>query len=137
MPQIHRVLETALYVDDLDRAARFYRDVLQLPMLLRDARLCVFDARGQTILLLFLRGGSTEEAVLPGGNIPPHDGSGPLHMAFAIAATELEVWEEHLARHSIEIEGRVKWPRGGESIYFRDPDRHLLELATPGIWATY
>jgi hypothetical protein len=58
-------------------------------------------------------------------------------MAFAIAASELAAWEEHLARYHIPIEGRVKWPRGGESIYFRDPDRHLLELATPGIWATY
>jgi len=31
----------------------------------------------------------------------------------------------------------VKWSRGGESLYFRDPDDHLVELATPGIWATY
>jgi len=27
--------------------------------------------------------------------------------------------------------------RGGHSIYFRDPDGHLLELATPGLWAIY
>ena len=137
MPRIDRVLETGLYVDDLDRAARFYREVLQLEMLLADDRLCVFDAGQRTILLLFRRGGSTEEGTLPGGNIPPHDGAGTLHMAFAISAAELPRWEEHLAQRGIAIEGRVNWPRGGASIYFRDPDGHLLELATPGIWATY
>jgi catechol 2,3-dioxygenase-like lactoylglutathione lyase family enzyme len=37
----------------------------------------------------------------------------------------------------VNIESRVKWPRGGESIYFRDPDDHLVELVTPGTWAIY
>ena len=31
----------------------------------------------------------------------------------------------------------MNWERGGQSIYFRDPDGHLVELATPGIWAIY
>ena len=39
--------------------------------------------------------------------------------------------------HQVEIEGRTDWPRGGHSIYFRDPDGHLLELATPGLWTVY
>ena len=46
-------------------------------------------------------------------------------------------WETRLATHNIPIEGRTAWKRGGESIYFRDPDGHLLELATPGLWAIY
>jgi catechol 2,3-dioxygenase-like lactoylglutathione lyase family enzyme len=74
---------------------------------------------------------------MPGGTIPPHDGSGPLHIAFAISAGELAGWEERLQANDIPIEGRTEWPRGGISIYFRDPDGHLLELATPGLWATY
>ena len=37
----------------------------------------------------------------------------------------------------IAIEGRTDWSRGGHSIYFRDPDGHLLELATPGLWTIY
>ena len=74
---------------------------------------------------------------LPGGTIPPHDGHGPVHMAFSIAAAELSEWEARLAGAGMAIEGRTKWPRGGESIYFRDPDGHLLELATPGLWAGY
>jgi catechol 2,3-dioxygenase-like lactoylglutathione lyase family enzyme len=58
-------------------------------------------------------------------------------MAFAIDADALAEWEKRLAEHGVAIEGRTTWRRGGISIYFRDPDRHLLELATPGLWATY
>jgi catechol 2,3-dioxygenase-like lactoylglutathione lyase family enzyme len=58
-------------------------------------------------------------------------------VAFSIAADELSAWEERLAAAGVAIEGRTKWPRGGDSIYFRDPDGHLLELATPGLWVGY
>lgn len=137
MPKLAAVLETALYVDALEPARRFYEQVMQLPVLVEDERLCALDVGGRSVLLLFLRGSTTETVHLPGGTIPPHDGAGPLHMAFAIDAAELPAWESHLERQGIDIEGRTAWPRGGHSIYFRDPDRHLVELATPGIWATY
>jgi catechol 2,3-dioxygenase-like lactoylglutathione lyase family enzyme len=88
-------------------------------------------------LLLFRKGSTTETAVLPGGTIPPHDGSGRIHLAFAIPATELDPWRKRLQAHGVLIEGEVKWPRGGTSLYFRDPDGHLVELATPGLWSTY
>jgi catechol 2,3-dioxygenase-like lactoylglutathione lyase family enzyme len=74
---------------------------------------------------------------MPGGTIPPHDGHGPPHVAFAIAAEALAQWEERLSEHDVAIEGRTDWSRGGHSIYFRDPDGHLVELATPGLRATY
>jgi hypothetical protein len=69
--------------------------------------------------------------------IPPHDGSGPLHVAFAVTAPQLAEWEAQLERCKVAIEGRTSWPRGGRSVYFRDPDGHLLELATPGVWKIY
>ena len=72
-----------------------------------------------------------------GGAIPPHDGHGPLHVAFAIAAAELAAWQRRLEEHGIAVEGRTDWSRGGHSIYVRDPDGHLLEFATPGLWAIY
>jgi catechol 2,3-dioxygenase-like lactoylglutathione lyase family enzyme len=74
---------------------------------------------------------------LPGGTIPPHDGHGPVHIAFSIAAEERAAWEARLTKAAVAIEGRTNWPRGGESLYFRDPDGHLLELATPGLWPGY
>ena len=136
MPKLDRVLETALYVDDLDRAAAFYADVLGLASLYEDQRLRAF-AVGDSVLLLFRRGASLETIKLPGGTIPPHDGSGPLHIAFAVAADELARWEARLGERDIPIEGRTDWSRGGRSVYFRDPDGHLLELATPGLWRIY
>lgn len=137
MPKLDGVLETALYVDDLERAARFYEQVLALPVLTSDARFRAYDVGGRSVLLLFHRGATLETVHLPGGTIPPHDGHGPLHIAFAVSADELAVWTDRLAAHDIEIEGLTDWPRGGHSIYFRDPDGHLLELATPGLWAIY
>ncbi len=137
MPTLNGILETALYVDDLDRAARFYEDVLGLHPLTADPRLRSYAVGGRSVLLLFLRGETLRTVTLPGGTIPPHDGHGPLHIAFAVAAEELPAWEEWLTRQDVTVEGRTRWPRGGDSIYFRDPDGHLLELATPGIWAIY
>ena len=40
-------------------------------------------------------------------------------------------------RAALRSKARTSWSRGGRSIYFRDPDGHLLELATPGLWAVY
>lgn len=137
MPKLDGVLETALYVDDMERAARFYEQVLQLPVLTADSRFRAYDAGGKSVLLLFQRGATLETVHLPGGTIPPHDGHGPLHVAFAVAAEELPAWEQRLEAQKIAIEGRTEWPRGGRSVYFRDPDGHLLELATPGLWTTY
>jgi catechol 2,3-dioxygenase-like lactoylglutathione lyase family enzyme len=131
------VLETSLYVDDLDRAAAFYEGVLGLAPLTKDARFRAYDVGGVSVLLLFRRGATLATVHMPGGTIPPHDGHGPLHIAFAIGAEELASWEEALARQRVPIEGRTAWSRGGHSIYFRDPDGHLLELATPGLWAIY
>jgi catechol 2,3-dioxygenase-like lactoylglutathione lyase family enzyme len=137
MATLDRVLETCLYVDDLDRAASFYERVLGLAALTHDARFRAYDVGGQSVLLLFRRGATLETVHMPGGSIPPHDGHGPLHVAFAISAEALAQWEQRLKEHAVAIEGRTKWSRGGQSIYFRDPDGHLVELATPGLWATY
>lgn len=137
MPKLAGVIETALYVDDLARAVAFYQHILGLAALNEDARFAAFDVGGRSVLLLFKRGATLETVHLPGGTIPPHDGLGPLHVAFAVAADELPIWEARLAEQGVEIEARTAWPRGGHSIYFRDPDNHLLELVTPGVWAIY
>ena len=137
MPRLNGVLETALYVDDLERAARFYENVLGLAALASDARFRAYDVGGRSVLLVFQRGATLETVRMPGGTIPPHDGHGPLHIAFAIDAADLGSWEERLGQQGVAIEGRTVWPSGGHSLYVRDPDGHLLEFATPGLWATY
>jgi catechol 2,3-dioxygenase-like lactoylglutathione lyase family enzyme len=134
IPALAGVLETALYVEAFERACPFYELVLGLNSIYRDQRLCAYDVGHRGVLLLFLRGHSLDTVHLPGGTIPPHDGDGPVHVAFSIAAEDRERWETRLRDAGVAIEGRTKWPRGGDSIYFRDPDGHLLELATPGQW---
>lgn len=136
-PTVRGVLETALYVDDLARAAAFYDDLFGFPHLFGNDALIALDVAGRDVLLLFKRGASARTQETPGGSIPPHDGQGPLHMAFSIAAEELGPWEERLAAKGVALEGRMAWPLGGTSVYFRDPDQNLLELVTPKVWAIY
>jgi catechol 2,3-dioxygenase-like lactoylglutathione lyase family enzyme len=137
MPSVNAVLETSLYVADLERAVRFYQDLFGFDVLNADERFCALHVAGQQVLLLFRKGLSDKPSVVPGGVIPGHDGNGRLHLAFAIAAADLAAWEEQLRQQGIAVEGTVVWPRGGTSLYFRDPDGHLLELVTPGVWRVY
>jgi catechol 2,3-dioxygenase-like lactoylglutathione lyase family enzyme len=140
MLRIDRVLETALYVGDMGRAVEFYQGVFGFAVLARSAepdRLTALDIGGTQVLLLFKKGASLQAVVIPGGKIPPCDGSGNSHLAFPVAVSQLEDWEKRLLENGIAIESKVHWERGGQSLYFRDPDGNLLELATPGLWSTY
>ena len=136
-PSIQRIVETALYCEDLERATAFYRDVLGLRVMSEGPRLVSIDAGQSTVLLLFRQGATVEGLDLPIGRVPPHDGSGPTHLAFAITADDLPAWERRLTEAGVEIESRVTWTRGGKSLYVRDPDEHSVELVTPGTWETY
>ena len=137
-PALVGVLETSLYVTDLARARDFYEHVMGAALLAEfGARGLALHVGGRSVLLLFVRGASVSGSGSPGGFVPGHDGSGPQHIAFAIAADALDDWERRLARAGIAIESRVGWPRGGTSLYFRDPDGHAVELVTPRTWAMY
>jgi catechol 2,3-dioxygenase-like lactoylglutathione lyase family enzyme len=137
IPALSGVLETSLYVDDVGRSSEFYRSLFGFEVLIQDHRFCALSVAGKQVLLLFEKGSSTSVTVVPGGDIPPHDGAGQLHLAFSIPAAALSGWEARLAERNVAIESRVSWPRGGQSVYFRDPDRNLVELITPGCWSIY
>jgi catechol 2,3-dioxygenase-like lactoylglutathione lyase family enzyme len=137
LPRIRRILETALYCDVLDETASFYRRLLGTEPLLETDRLVALDAGEGTVLLLFQRGATIASLETPGGLVPGHHGEGPTHVAFAIDGDELEAWRSRLGGPGLELESEVTWPRGGRSLYFRDPDGRSVELATPGLWATY
>ena len=147
MPRVTGVLEICLYVADVERSARFYELLFGFERIVSDEHFCAFavtaeNSRGEKIaahnvLILFRHGATAQPIALPGGMIPAHDGSGQSHFAFAIPAAELAAWETCLAEAGVTVESRVRWERGGQSIYFRDPDGHLVELATPGVWPMY
>jgi len=131
MPPTEGLLESSLYVADLARSVAFYEKIFGFHVISDfGARGCAMQAGNRQVLLLFTKGLSRDMTT-------PHDGEGELHVAFAIAADKLPAWEEWLTANSIEVEDRRQWERGGVSLYFRDPDRHLLEVATPGVWSIY
>ncbi len=138
MPEINGVLETQLWVEDLERSLRFYQEVFECQQIDGGPdRLIALSIEDRQVLLLAKKGASTQPLKLPGGTIPPVDGEGPSHLAFSISPDQVANWEEWLGKKSIEIESKVSWMRGGTSLYFRDPDGNLLELGTPGIWTIY
>ena len=138
LPRLDRIVETALYCDDLARSRSFYLDILGGELLLDSARLLAVSVSRSSVLLLFQRGATLEPLPTAGGVVPPHGGTGSQHIAFAVAdRRQLDSWAARLEQHGIAIESRVRWPRGGESIYIRDPDQHSVELITPGLWTIY
>lgn len=131
-PPIEAVTETAVYATDLDAAERFYADVLGLPLLGRDAERHVFFRVGTAGVLLIFDPRST----ITGGDLPAHGATGPGHFALGIRPEALDAWRLHLGAKGVAIEKEVSWPRGGRSLYFRDPAGNAVELATPGVWGT-
>ena len=129
MSPIDRVLETILYVDDLDAAERFYRDLLGLEFDSRKDGLFVFFRCGAGMLLLF-----EPNAAATGRSVPAHGARGSGHACFAVAEDDLDDWRRRLEAAGVTIEQEMTWPRGGRSFYFRDPAGNSLELATPRIW---
>src|SRR5438093_6046910 len=93
-PPLEGVLETSLYVSDLGISLQFYGDVFGFSPLYSDpARMAAMNVSARHVLLLFLRGASLQSIEVPGsGTIPGHDGSGELHLAFAISNQDLTHW---------------------------------------------
>lgn len=130
-PKTEGLLESSLYVENLARSVRFYEKILGFRVISDfGERGCAMEAGPRQVLLLFTKNGSRSIQ-------SPHYGDGELHVAFAIRLEELRPWEDWLAENAIAVEEKRTWELGGQSIYFRDPDRHLVELATPGVWSIY
>jgi catechol 2,3-dioxygenase-like lactoylglutathione lyase family enzyme len=126
-----RIIETCLYVDDLEAAEAFYVRVLGLEIYARVPGRHVFFRSGDGMFLLF-DAAATVKPGLPG--IPPHGASGAGHTAFAIGEADLEAWRAKLRAEGVEIESDYTWPGGGRSLYFRDPAGNSIELTTPRTW---
>ena len=129
------ILESALYVDDLDRAEAFYDGVLGLERIAKVEGRHVFFRCGDGVLLLFNPAETAKppkpDARLP---VPPHGTTGQGHLCFRATADEIGRWKAHLESRGVAIEADFEWPNGGRSIYFRDPAGNSLEIAEPRIW---
>ncbi len=123
------MLETAVYASDLIAAERFYTEVLGLEAFAHVAGRHVFFRCGNGVFLVF-----NPETTSVGGEVPPHGTRGASHMAFAVRDVEIPAWRDWLALHRVHVEADVVWPRGGRSLYVRDPAGNSIELAAPAIW---
>ena len=130
-PRPEGILESSLYVNNVSHSAQFYQKIFGLRIISDfGPRGCALEAGKHQVLLLFKKGESRAMQ-------SPHDGDGQLHLAFAIRAEDLASWEAWLGENGIAAEEKRSWDLGGQSIYFRGPDRHLIEIATPGVWSIY
>jgi catechol 2,3-dioxygenase-like lactoylglutathione lyase family enzyme len=133
-PQANGILETSLYVESPPRSVEFYRRVFGFEPIDADpnegitngTRLCAMRAGDRSVLLLFKKGATADT-----------NATGAIHVAFSISRSELPAWEAWLSQQGITIESRKTWKYGGKALYFRDPDGHLLEVVTPGVWSIF
>ncbi len=128
------VLETVLYVDDLEAARKFYADVLGLEPFTTIGGRHMFYRCGNQVLLLFNAEATRVPAEVAAIVVPTHGAVGNGHICFRANADEIAQWREHLVDQGVEIEADFEWPQGGRSIYFRDPSGNSLEFAEPRIW---
>lgn len=127
---IQAIIETAIYVDNLDVTERFYRDIFGLRVIAKEpGRHVFFQVGTSSVLLAFIA-----EATIKAGEKTPHGAKGPGHFAMGIQAQSLDAWRRKLQENGIAIEDEVTWPMGGKALYFRDPSGNSVELATPSVW---
>lgn len=131
---IEGILETALYVDDLNAAEAFYAGVLGLEVILKQPDRHVFFRCGRGVLLLF----HADHSLIPAGPdmlpVPTHGARGPSHACFRMARAQMDRMVAHLATAGVAIEADFVWPNGARSIYFRDPAGNSLECAEARLW---
>jgi catechol 2,3-dioxygenase-like lactoylglutathione lyase family enzyme len=128
------VLETVLYAHDLVAIEDFYRRVLGLEPFSAVADRHIFYRCGNQMLLIF-NPNNTRNSPAPGSlPVPPHGAEGPGHVCFRASSEEIANWRTRLEALGVPIEADFEWPRGGRSIYFRDPAGNCLEFAEPRIW---
>lgn len=126
---IIKIKETCLYVSDLQKSEDFYHSKLGFPVIGRAEGRHIFFRTGESVLLCFIAEKTRQDS-----NLPPHYGSGQLHLAFEVSPQAYQEWKEKVQQAGIAIEHEQAWKDGLHSFYFRDPDGHLLEIVPLGIW---
>jgi catechol 2,3-dioxygenase-like lactoylglutathione lyase family enzyme len=119
MLPIRGIYEVAIRVKDLAKSEVFYRETLGLEVGVRDERR----------RWLFLRAGGQAGMVL----LQEDKGVWPTqHFAFTVEEVDIEAAATALKQRGVGVEGPVyhEW-MPATSVYFPDPDGHVLELCAP------
>jgi catechol 2,3-dioxygenase-like lactoylglutathione lyase family enzyme len=129
VPQILGVHETVLYTDDVAALAAFYADVVGLEQIdPPDPHSAAFRLSDGNVLLVF----DPRRTATAGRFIPEHGTTGAGHVAFKVA--DLDAAAHELRSHDVELEREITWPKGGRSVYFRDPAGNSVEFVEGEIW---
>ncbi len=119
--RVDRIDHVELFVSDLESAAAWYRQVLGLEEIRRWDPHPVMIGRGGSMLALFQDAGDGESRAPSLGNFR--------RVAWLTDGPGFEAAQEHLKGLSIAFDGPIDHD-GSFSIYFSDPDGHLLEITT-------
>ena len=160
LPTFTHVLETILYTKDIEKARHFYGTILNLKPngRLQNERGVGFEL-GHCNLLIFALGKTTADIFVDASKdhrIPKHGPSehyldsllddkkkpegatsNSLHQHYCLAVDTVEDvkrWHRHLIENDVPILGLMDWEQGGHSVYFADPDDHVGEIASRGLW---
>ncbi|MEL6560706.1 MAG: VOC family protein [Bacteroidota bacterium] len=129
MGKIKKIKETCLYVTDLDQTEKFYHGLLGFPIIFKKAGRHIFFRVGSDVLLCFIA-----EITRNDTHLPPHFGSGEQHLAFEVSQEDYDSMKADLKNLDIPVIHEEHWRGNIYSVYFKDPDGHLLEVVTEGLW---
>ncbi len=127
--KVTQIKETCLYVKDIDRTEVFYHGVLGFALISKDPGNYVFFRAGSSVLLCFIAAATRNQE-----EIPPHYGEGKLHLAFEVKQKDYAATKKEIEEKGITITHEHEWKKG-KSFYFEDPDGHVLEIVSEGLWS--
>ena len=114
MIQVNGIDHIVLHVRDVERAKKFYTELLGMTAYREDAEQ-VFLHAGQQGVALFKKHSDT----------PLTTGNDLNHLALNVASGTYEALKAELEKHGVTVSGR---PGEDRCIYFHDPDGHRLQL---------
>ncbi len=128
MPTLASLDHLVLTVSNIDATVAFYRDVLGMEVE-------VFTPADGTRRTALKFGGQKINLHVAGAEFKPHANHplpGSADLCF-LSPTRIETWQTHLASRHIKIEQGPVARTGATgpllSIYLRDPDHNLIEIA--------
>ena len=115
-----------LFVEDLDGARRFYREVFELPVIFEGDTSVVFDFGSAIINLLHVD--SAPELIAPAAV----GGQGATRFVITVPVDDVDARCAVLAERGVELlNGPMDRPWGIRTASFRDPAGHIWEIAQP------
>jgi catechol 2,3-dioxygenase-like lactoylglutathione lyase family enzyme len=122
-----RVFAVTLFTDDLAESTRFYRDVLEMPVVNEDATSCAFRFPGGLVINLVTLA-ATRELIEPA---PVGERGTPARMMLTLEVGNVDAVYERLHGRGVKfLNGPIDRPWGPRTATFADPSGHCWELSS-------